>query len=219
MGQRISEELDVLIKKKEAELLPFCLSMEELRLEFTRKTIDFVVEWYPKTTKEYITKHPDVALKMSKERIALMKTKVNTLVKNAENTVRHEFDNPALWWHQKPNLRDDINKYKQVADKYQEALDRAVRRVLGNLGTVLEEFRFSVTTSNTGVYREFWYENSLRQTTVPCYPHLLEWTKDMQYIIQECDVQIKKAIALYKEIVELKDEKKRQEALIRWDSI
>jgi len=193
--------------------------MEELRLEFSRKAVDFAVEWHPKITKEYITKHPDVALNMSKERIALMKTKVNTLVKNAEKTVKREFDNPALWWHQKPNQRDDIDKYKQVADKYPEALDRAVRRVLGNLGTVLEEFRFNVATSNTGVYQEFWFENSLRQTTVPCYPHLLEWSKDMQDIIQEYDVQFKKAIALYKEIVELKDEKKRQEALTRWDSI
>jgi hypothetical protein len=215
----MSEEIDVLIKKKEAELLPFCLLMEELRVEFTRKTVDFAVEWYRKTVKEYITKHHDVTLKMSEERIGVMKEKVNTLVKNADKTVQREFDNPALWWHQKPILQDDIDKYKQVADKYPQALDRAVRRVLGNLGTVLEEFRFNVTTSNTGTYQEFWFENSLRQTTVPCYPHLLEWTKDMQGIIQEYDAQFTKAIAIYKEIVELKDEKKRQEALTRWDSI
>jgi len=44
LGRRMSEELNFLIKKKEAELLPFCLRMEELRLEFTRKTVDFAVE-------------------------------------------------------------------------------------------------------------------------------------------------------------------------------
>ena len=53
----MSEEIDVLIKKKEAELLPFCLRMEDLRLESTRKTVDFAVEWYRKTAKEYVTKH------------------------------------------------------------------------------------------------------------------------------------------------------------------
>ena len=217
----MSEETDILIERKEAELLPLRLRMEELKTEFTKETVDFAFEWYRKTAKEYITKYPEITLKMSEEKIANMKAKVNELVKNTEKIVRDEFDNPALWWHQKPNLHDPIDKYKQVADKYSEVLDHAVRHILGHLGIVLEKFGFNVTTSsNTGAYKEFWFEQPIGgKQTVPCYPHLLSWSEEMQDIIREYDAQFTQAITLYNEIQQLKEEKKRQEALTRWDSI
>jgi len=217
----MSEATDILIERKEAELLPLRSRMEELKIEFTKETVDFAFKWYRKTAKEYVTKYPEITLKMSEEKIANMKAKVNELVKNTEKIVRDEFDNPALWRHQKPNLHDPIDKYKQVADKYSEALDHAVRHILGHLGIVLEKFGFNVTTSsNTGAYKEFWFEQPIgSQQTVPCYPHLLSWSEEMQDIIREYDAQFTQAITLYNEIQQLKEEKKRQEALTRWDSI
>ena len=217
----MSEEIDTLIERKEAELLPLRSRMEELKIEFTKETVDFAFKWYRKTAKEYVTKYPEITLKMSEEKIANMKATVNELVKNTEKIVRDELDNPALWWHQKPNLHDPIDKYKQVADKYSEVLDHAVRHILGHLGIVLEKFGFNVTTkSNTGAYKEFWFEQSLDGIqTVLCYPHLLGWTEEMQDIIREYDAQFTQAIAVYNEIQQLKEEKKRQEALTRWDSV
>ena len=217
----MSEETDILIERKEAELLPLRLRMEELKIEFTKETVDFAFKWYRKTSKEYITKYPEITLSMSEEKIAKMKAAVNELVKNTEKIVRDEFDNPAFWWHQKPNLHDPIDKYKQVADKYPEALNHAVRHILGHLGIVLEKFGFNVTTkSNTGAYKEFWFEQTLDgNQTVPCYPHLLSWSEEMQDIIREYDAQFTQAITVYNEIQQLKEEKKRQEALTRWDSV
>jgi predicted DNA binding CopG/RHH family protein len=217
----MSEETDILIERKEAELLPLRSRMEELKTEFTKQTVDFAFKWYRKTAKEYITKYPEITLNMSEEKIANMKATANELVKNAEKIVRDELDNPALWWHQKPNLHDPIDQYKQVADKYPEILDHAVRHILGHLGMVLEEFGFHVTTSsNTGAYKEFWFELPIGgKQTVPCYPHLLSWTEEMQDTIREYDAQFTQAITLYNEIQQLKEEKKRQEALSRWDSI
>ncbi len=217
----MSEETDILIERKEAELLPLRLRMEELKTEFTKQTVDFVFKWYRKTAKEYVTKYPEITLKMSEEKIANMKAKVNELVKNTEKIVRDEFDNPALWWHQKPNLHDPIDKYTQVADRYSEVLDHAIRHILGHLGIVLEEFGFNVTTRvNSGAYKEFWFEQPVGgKQPVPCYPHLLSWSEEMQDIMREYDAQFTQAIALYNEIQQLKEEKKRQEALSRWDSI
>jgi len=217
----MSEETDILIEKKEAELLPLRSRMEELKSEFAKQTVDFAFKWFRKTAKEYITKYSEITLKMSEEKIANMKAKVNDLVKNTEKIVRDEFDNPVLWWHEKPNLHDPIDKYKQVADKYSEVLDHAVRHILGHLGIVLEEFGFNVTTrANTGAYREFWFKQPLGgKQTVPCYPHLLSWSEEMQDTIREYDAQFTQAITLYNEIQQLKEEKKRQEALSRWDAI
>ncbi len=217
----MNEETNVLIERKEAELSPLRSHMEELKKEFTEQTVDFTFEWYRKTAKEYVTKSPEITLKMSEEKIARMKTKVNELVKNTEKIVRDELDNPALWWHLKPGMHDPIDKYKQVADRYSEVLDHAVRHILGHLGAVLEEFGFNITTkSNTGAFKEFWFETPAGgKQIVPCYPHLLSWSREMQITIQQYDAEFTRAISLFEEIQQLKDEKKRQEALTRWDSI
>lgn len=217
----MSEEIDSLIKKKEAELAPLRQRMEALRGKFAKETVAFAIEWYRKTAKDYIAKYPEVTLALSEEKIASMKSQVNDLARNAEKIVKAEFSNPALWWHMEPHLGESIERYQQVADKYPEVLDSAVRRVLGHLGVVLEAFGFRVTASgNTGAYYEFWFERPVNsRESVPCYPHLFDWTDEMQDIIREYDAQYVKAMGVYEEIQLLKEEKKRQEALHRWDNI
>lgn len=217
----MSDEIDVLIERKEAELLPLRSHMEELKLEFIKQTIDFASEWYKKTAKEYVTKYPELILSMSEEKIAIMKAEVNELVRNTEKIIKGELDNPALWWHQKPYVHDSIEQYLQIADKYPEILDHAVRLALGRLGIILEEFRFHVTTrGNIGSYQEFWFEHPLNtDKIIPYYPHLLKWTEEMQDTIRKYNAQYTQAIALYDEIQKLKEQKKRQQALTRWDFI
>ncbi|MGD0643716.1 MAG: hypothetical protein ABSA75_02295 [Candidatus Bathyarchaeia archaeon] len=217
----MSEEIDILIQRKESELLPFRSRMEELRIEFTKETIRFSAEWYKKTSKAYIIKYPEVILSKSQEKIAEMKAKVDELVRNTEKIVKSELDDPGLWWHLKPRLNDPVDQYKQVADRYPEILDRPIRYVLGRLGITLEEFGFHVTASgNTDSYQEFWFELPRgRGQPTPCYPHILEWTQEMQDNIREYNLQYTQAIALCLEIQKLKEEKKRQQALSRWDSI
>ncbi|HMK94263.1 MAG TPA: hypothetical protein VK536_02560 [Candidatus Limnocylindrales bacterium] len=215
----MSKEIDRLLEKKEAELSPFRSRMEELKGEFTEETVDFASKWFRKTARDYVTKYTDVTLSMSQQKMASMKTRVNELVKNSEKIVKGELDNPELWWHLEPHLHDSVDRYEQVADKYPEVLDRAVRSVLGHLGVVLEEFGFTVTASgNKSIRYEFWFEHSDEtRETVPCYPHLLSWTEEMQDTIRRYNAQYVEALRLYGEIQQLKEEKKRQEALTRWD--
>jgi len=216
----MSKEIDILIERKETELSPLRSRMEELKVQFTKETVDFALKWYRKTAREYIMKYPDVTLNMAQQKIASMKAKVNELVKNTEKIVKKELDNPALWWHQEPHLHESIDRYLQVADKYPEVLDVAVRRALGHLGFVLEDFGFHVTASGnkSTYYYEFWFEHPAdTHETVPCYPHLLTWTDEMQDIIRLYNGQYVEAMRIYNEIQQLKDEKKRQEALALWD--
>lgn len=217
----MSEEIEGLITEKEAELSPLRMRMEKLKEKFARETAAFASEWYRKTAKDYIVKNPEVTLGLTVDRIASMKAGVNDLARNAEKIVKEEFANPLLWWHMEPRLRDSVEQYRQVADKYPEILDRAVRRVLGRLGVVLENFGFRVTAGGyTGAYYEFWFERSVgSHETVPCYPHLLNWTAEMQDTIKEYDVQYVQALGVYEEIQLLKEEKKKLDALSRWDSI
>ena len=218
----MSKEIDELIERKEAELSSLRSHMEELKGQFTKETVVFASKWYLKTAKDYVTKYTEVTLSLTQEKIAAMKARVNELVENAEKIVKAVLDNPALWWHQEPNLHDSIDRYLQVADKYPEIVDRAVRRALGYLGVVLEQFGFRVTASGyeSAYYYEFWFERPAgTNETVPCYPHLLGWTDQMQDTVREYNAQYVEARRLYFEIHQLKEEKKRQEALILWNSV
>ena len=217
----MNEEIDGLIETKQAELSHIRSRMEELRDEFTRETAVFTREWYRETSKAYVSKYPEVTLSLSEEKITAMKAQVNVLVKNAEKIVQSEFDNPRLWWHIEPHLHESIERYLQVADKYPEVLDRALRRALGHLGIVLENFGFRVTASGyTGTYYEFWFERSTdHRETVPSYPHLLTWTPDMQETIRHYNTEYVEAVKIFEEIQLLKEEKKKIEALTLWDSV
>jgi len=209
------------MQRKESELLPLCANMEKFKIEFIKVTLDFVSEWYKKTAKEYVAKYPEITLGMSEETISKMKGKITELVGNSKKIVKDELENSELWWHQKPHLHDSIAQYKQIADKYPEILDRAVRRALGRLGIILEEFRFNVNASGrTGSFQEYWFEHLLNTNNVaPFYPHLLKWTEEMQDSVRKYNDQFTQAINLYNEIQKLKEQHKKQQALSRWDSI
>ena len=218
----MSEDIDVLIERKETELSPLRQRMEELKGEFIKETISFASEWYKKTTKEYLAKHPEVTLGMKEEKIANMKAQVNELIQSTEKNVRSELEKSALWWHQRPRLHDSISQYLQVADNYPEILDRAVRHVLGRLGLILEAYKFNVSASgNAGSYGEFWFDHPHGDdsTSNPYYPHLLKWSGKMQDIVRSYNTQYQAAMAIFDEIQKLKEEKKRQQAMNRWDSI
>jgi hypothetical protein len=184
--------------------------------------VTFAADWYGKTAKKYITKFPETTLSLSEEKIATMKTKVNELVRETEKTVKTELGDPKLWWHQQPDFQTAIDQYIQVADKYPEIIDRPVRHALGSLGVILEEFNFHVTANgNAGSFQEFWFDHPVgnEYATKPYYPHLLKWSNEMEETLGYYDSKFVEALALFKEVHELKEEKKRQKALTRWDSI
>jgi hypothetical protein len=218
----LSEEIDEIIQKKEAVLSPLLSSMENLKNEFIKETVTFAVDWYGKTAKKYVSKYPEITLSLSEEKIASMKIKVSGLVRETEKTVKAELGDSKLWWHQQPDFQTSIEQYIQVADKYPEIINRAVRHALGYLGVILEEFNFHVIASgNSGSYQEFWFDHPVgnEYTTKPYYPHLLKWSNEMEDTLGYYNSKFIEALALFKEIHELKEEKKRRKALTRWDSV
>jgi hypothetical protein len=218
----VSKDVDIAIEKKEVELVRLRDLMEQLKTKFINETVRLATHWYEETVREYITKYSQITLNMTAERMARMKVKFNELVKNTEETVKAELNNnPALWWHQKPRMHESIDLYSMVGDGYPEGLDHAVRHVLGKLGKVLEEYSYNVTASGkTGSFEEFWFEQSNgAPQTVSFYPHLLKWTKEMENIVREYDKQYRQARAIFIEIRLLKEEKAKQKALSRWDSL
>ncbi len=191
----MSEDFE-LIKKKEADLCPLCASMEILRLQFINDTAKFAAKWYESTAKQYVTKNSEVTLNLSRENLATMKSRVKELVKNASQIVKISLSEPNVWWHQVPDKNAALTQYEQlgneqVGNRFPESIDNPVRRALGELGTVLEQFGYDVTTSATlkGAYPEFWFERKTGTALArPYFPHLLEWSGDMQATLEKYDL-------------------------------
>ncbi len=197
--------------------------MEEFRLQFAEQVTVFAKNWFTDTTKLYVAKYNEITLNMTKGKLARMKAKVNDLVANADRIVGKTLADPAVWWHLAPKKHEYYAQYEQLGDKYPEVVDKAVRRALGELGTVLGEFGFGVTTAGAvkGVYPEFWFESledSEMSTVRPFYPHLLAWPTEMQDTIRQYDAFFRRAIAAFNEMEILKEEKKKQQARDLWES-
>ena len=45
---------------------------------------DFASEWYKTTTRAYVSKYPEVTLKITEEKIVQMKANVSELIRNTE---------------------------------------------------------------------------------------------------------------------------------------
>jgi len=217
------EDLDGLIQKKESELQPLCSRMEQLRQQFTHETVKFAAEWYKETAKQYVTKKSEITLTISKEKLAQMKAKVNTLAQNAEKAVKTALADPNIWWHQTPRKHEYNSQYEQLGDKFPQVIDKPVRRALGELGSILEQFGYGVTTNSAfkgSPYPEYWFESQddLQSQARFYFPHLLVWSEAMQEAMQRYDVLFKHAIRLFSQIENLKEEKKRRQARQLWDS-
>jgi predicted DNA binding CopG/RHH family protein len=79
MATLVADDFDTLIKEKEAELKPLTEGMEGLKHQFISETANFAAKWFEGKAKEYVTKYPEITLNLSKERLAEMKVKVNSL--------------------------------------------------------------------------------------------------------------------------------------------
>ena len=66
--------------------------------------------------------------------------------------------------------------------------------------------------------QEYWFQKSEEKITSPYFPHMLEWSKQMQETLQEYNQLYKQALLKLQEIQTIKDEIKRRKIIDLWDS-
>jgi hypothetical protein len=218
----MSEDLDLLIKNKETELDPLLLRMEELRLLFVDQVVKFAAQWFEDTAQFYVLKRSEITLNMGKERLSEMKTRVKMLVKNSGKIIKETLSDTKLWWHKEPHKDVSLFQYEQIEKKFPELLDKPIRQALGNLGIILEEFGYGVTVGGTHTKPapEYWfiYPEGPDDAPSPYFPHLLEWSEEMQRTMMRYNELYKQALRLFMEIHKLKEEKERRKAHELWAS-
>jgi hypothetical protein len=215
----MSNNLDNLIAEKEAEFSAFRSKMDVCREQFIKESANFASVSFKNIAKEYTARFCEHCLRMQEEKRLDFKNAVIQLVQDSEAITRIELGRRGLWWHLEPYLFESSEKYKIVAEKYPDIVDRSVRRILGHLGIILENYGFRVTASGkTSTFFEFWFERPvITEAAIPSYPHLLTWTENMRNIIQQYDTYYRPALKCFKNLKDLTDEKKKNQALTLWN--
>lgn len=222
----MSEDFDSLTQKKQAELDVLKSSMDDMRLQFIRNTTAFIAEWYEENAKIYVTTNSNITLNLGKERLGEMKLKVNELAKNASKIASEVLANPKIWWHLEPhNGQEFLSPYSQYGYSFPDILDKPIRRALGRLGSILEEYGYGVKTKPThaGIPQSVWIEYTTdstypKPTAQPYYPLRLEWSQDMQDTVKQYNELYKQGIGLFREIENLQHQKKVKQSTDLWDS-
>ena len=222
----MSVDFDSSIQQKQVELDAVKARLEELRLQFVKDTIIFVAGWYETTSKQYATTNSQITLNLGKERLTEMKKKVNELVKDSGRIVSEILSEPSIWWDLTPHDSGEIlSPYEQYGNRFPDILDKPVRRALGRLGAVLEEFGYGVKTrlAYPGTPEPAWAEYPTgpaysKPVASPYYPHFVVWSEAMQNTIKQYNELYKQGIRLFHEIASLQDQKKAKQANDLWDS-
>jgi hypothetical protein len=221
----MNEKLEPILATKENELASFCSAMEAIKSHFVDVTSAFASKWYEDTARQYLTKYSDVSINLSTDRFSDLKLKVKHILAKSRQITEKALSQPGIWWHEKPELHSAISQYdqlgnQQVGNKYPEVIDGPIRVALGELGHLLEEFGFKVRT--TAAYgssnHEYWFQKSETKIVSPYFPHMLEWSKQMQETLQEYNQLYKKALVKLHDIQTIKDELKRRKIMDLWDS-
>jgi hypothetical protein len=90
-------------------------------------------------------------VKLGKEKLTQLKTKVRDLALNVNKIVYEELNDPNIWWHVKPQTKVDqfMYPYEKYGNALPEILNKPLRRILGILGPVLSEFGYGIVVNPT----------------------------------------------------------------------
>ena len=199
--------------------------MQAIRQQFIKATGAFFAIWYNTTARNYIIRDSQNTLNLGKDRLRELKTKLKDLADNAEK-YSDEFLSPnSLWWHLSPKNGDNnASVYSQCGSKVPWIIDQSIRKGLGLLGVLLEEFGYNVATK-VGSYDDkvsVWNNKNISPyptNPVPYYPDSLNWSLDMKDLMKKYNEIYKQAHDAYSNIKRLQKSKLDKQAAELWDSL
>ena len=162
---------------------------------------------------------------MGKDQLAQLKAKLKDLTDNAEKGANDFLSADSLWRHLSSKGEDYyVSAYSQFGSKYPEIIDQPIRKGLGKLGVLLEEYGYNVATK-AGSYSEevsVWNNKNVTPyptNPVPYYPDSLDWSSDMKALMKRYDELCKQAQEAYSNINRFQQSKIDKQAADLWDSV
>jgi hypothetical protein len=199
--------------------------MQAISRQFIMATGAFFAIWYNSTAKQYAIKGSQNTLNLGKDRLIELKAKLKDLTDNAEKCVNDFLSSHTLWWHLSPNDEDiSASAYSQYGSKVPKIIDQPIRKGLGILGVILEEYGYNIATK-AGNYDDaisVWNNKNVGPypiNPVPFYPDSLDWSLDMKDLMKRYNEIYKQAHESYLTIKRFQQAKLAKQAADLWDSV
>jgi hypothetical protein len=199
--------------------------MQTVHQLFMKATCAFFVNWYNSVARHNVIRGSQNTISLGKEQLAQLKVKLKDLTDNAEKYVNEFLGVDSLWWHLSQKEGDNfVSVYSQYGSKCPEIIDHPVRKGLGKLGVLLEEYGYNVTTK-AGSYDDevsVWNNKNVSpypSNPVPYYPDSLDWSLDMKTLMKRYDELCKQTHEAYSNIKRFQQSRIDKQAADLWDSV
>jgi hypothetical protein len=219
------ESIDLSITSEQEKLEKYKTEMETIRQQFIKVTAAFFANWYNVTLRNHIIRGSQNTLIQGKDRLSQLKVKLKHLTDDAEKCANSFLSAPSLWWHLSPKEGDDnVSAYSQYGSKCPKIIDQPIRKGLGKLGVLLEEYGYNVATKG-GTYDDevsVWNNKNVSPyptNPVPYFPDSLDWSLEMKDLMKRYNEVYKRAYEAYSNIKHLEQSKINKQATDLWDSV
>src|SRR5665647_2296684 len=165
------------------------------------------------------------SISLGKDQLAQLKAKLKDLTDNAEKCATDFLSADSLWCHLSSKGEDDyVSAYSQFGSKYPEIIDQPIRKGLGKLGVLLEEYGYNVATKAGSYGDEVSVWNNKNVSPYPTnpaayYPDSLDWSLDMKALMKRYEELCKLAHEALSNIKRFQKSKIDKQASELWDSI
>jgi len=199
--------------------------MQTVHQQFIKVTGDFFAIWYNLTARQYVIEGSQNTLSLGKEKLTQLKIKLKDLVGNSEKCANDFLSSNSLWWHLSPNNEKiSASAYAQYGSKVPEIINQPIRKGLGILGVLLEEYGYNVTTKGGNYEDEISVWNSKNvgpysNNPVPFYPDSLDWSAEMKDLMKKYNEIYKQAREANSNIKRLQQLKLAKLATNLWESV
>jgi hypothetical protein len=215
----------MVISNEQEKLAKYKIEMQTVRQQFIKATVTFFANWYNSATRHYVISSSKNTISLGKDQLAQLKVKLKNLTDNAEKNVDEFLSADSLWWQLSPKDGDNfVSVYSQYGHKCPEIIDQPIRKGLGKVGVLLEEYGYNVATK-AGSYGDevsVWNNKNVSpypSNPVPYYPDSLDWSSDMKTLMKRYDELCKQANEACSNIKRFQQSKIDKQAADLWDSV
>src|SRR5665647_1606487 len=219
------DTIDLAKSIEQEKLAKYKIEMQEVRQLFIKATGAFFVIWYNSTARHYVVSGSQNSISLGKDQLTQLKAKLKDLTDNAEKCANDFLSADSLWCHSSSKGEDNfVSAYSQYGSKYPDIIDQPIRKGLGKLGILLEEYGYNVVTK-AGSYGDevsVWNNKNVSPyptNPVPYYPDSLDWSSDMKALMKRYNELCKQAHEAYSNINRFQQSKIDKQAADLWDSV
>ncbi len=219
------DNIDAAISNQQEKLVKYKIEMQTVRQLFMKATSVFFANWCESAARHYIISESQNTIRLGKDKLIQLKVKLKDIIDNSEKNVNELLSADSLWWQSSLKEGDNfVSAYSQYGSKCPEKIDHPIRKGLGKLGVLLEEYGYNVATKagSYGVEISVWNNKNVSpypSNPVPYFPDSLEWSSDMKVLMKRYDELCKQANEAISNIKRFEQSKIDKLAADLWDSV